>query len=624
MNPRRPAAALGLLPVVLCGLAAAVAFAFWAALPRAEKPHQAVPQPSSEGGYLGSGACAACHPSEHSSFSQTYHRTMTREAQELSFDGNASPQLPRVLELYGREFFLAKEGNVIRYRGPDLHLIGRTLSQIAQATDVSPAWRLEKSESTFRQAPEVSRELVLVTGSHHYLAFWIEGGNDQELRQLPFVYLLDEARFIPRKDAFLQPPDALPHVARWNSNCIQCHAVGGRPKQSEGVETTTGKFWEKYATTVAEEGISCEACHGPGKQHAEHYQSPWRRARARDQGEAKDIFLPDEHHGANASAACGQCHSYFLPKDATEWWDSGFANSFRPGESLDASRNVLRLQPRNEEEQEAERALGQDLSTIFWPDGSIMVGGREYNGLTTSACYLEGEGERKLSCAHCHSMHEGDPDKQLSKERIGDAMCTHCHSDVGADHTRHKPSSVGARCVNCHMPRTSYALLHGISSHHIASPSRQEPGPPNACALCHVDRDRAWIDRELSKFGAKGETGTLSASNLDSDPDSDDLPLAVTRALSGNAAERALFAYAFGTDEALHTAGRTISELVLPRLKSDPYAAIRLIAERSEKRVRSFTEPPNGATLRPSRLPTNADLDRLSSERDDTPIVISE
>lgn len=618
MNQLRAAAALGTLPALLCALGGVIAFTFWAALPRAEKPHKAVPETSSEGGYWGSGACAACHPSEHASFSRTYHRTMTRKAQELSFDGRASPRLPQVLELYGREFYLKREGSVIRYRGPDLHLIGKTLSQVARAEDVSPAWRLEKSESVFRQAPEVSRELVLITGSHHYLAFWIEGGKDQELRQLPFVYLLSEGRFVPRKDAFLQPPDALPHVARWNANCIQCHAVGGQPKQIEGVEESTGKFWEKYATTVVEEGISCEACHGPGKEHAEHYASPWTRALARRKDEAKAIFLPDEKHGENASAACGQCHSYFLPKDANEWWDSGFAKSFRPGESLDASRTVLRLHPSSEAEKAAEGALGQDLSAIFWPDGSIMVGGREYNGLTTSACYLKGEGDRKLGCAHCHSMHEGAPDKQLSPERAGDGMCTNCHPHVGAEHSRHKPSSVGARCVNCHMPRTSYALLHGISSHHITSPTWQESGPPNACALCHVDQDAAWIKSALSDFGSQEKTKTPPSKEPGG------LPWAVVRALSGNAAERAIFAYAFGTDEALGTAGPDVAETVLPRLKNDPYAAIRLIAERSEKRLRSFSGPRNGATLKRSRQPSTADLDRLSAERDNTPILISE
>jgi hypothetical protein len=168
------------------------------------------------------------------------------------------------------------------------------------------------------------------------------------------------------------------------------------------------------------------------------------------------------------------------------------------------------------------------------------------------------------------------------------------------------------------MPRTSYALLHGISSHHIASPTWQESGAPNACALCHVDRDASWIEHALGEFKSKGATGTSPSS------DPDELPLAVVRALSGNAAERAIFAYAFGTEEALRTAGPNVAETVLPRLKRDPYAAIRLIAERSEKRLRSFSQARNGATLHSRQLPNAADLDRLSAARDDTPILISE
>jgi hypothetical protein len=36
------------------------------------------------GGYLGSDACAACHPGEHATWAATYHRTMTQRATPTS------------------------------------------------------------------------------------------------------------------------------------------------------------------------------------------------------------------------------------------------------------------------------------------------------------------------------------------------------------------------------------------------------------------------------------------------------------------------------------------------------------------------------------------------------------
>ena len=47
------------------------------------------------------------------------------------------------------------------------------------------------------------------------------------------------------------------HVTRWNDNCVFCHNVAPNP----GRDPATGAF----STTVAELGIACEACHGPGR-----------------------------------------------------------------------------------------------------------------------------------------------------------------------------------------------------------------------------------------------------------------------------------------------------------------------------------------------------------------------
>src|SRR5690606_12057776 len=166
-------------------------------------------------------------------------------------------------------------------------------------------------------APSVERRIEMTTGSHHYQAFWVLGQRGNELWQFPFVYHFESQRFIPRDDAFLQPPDAKPHRARWNSNCIQCHAVMGQPAHDEASD--------RFESSVVELGIACEACHGPGRQHAERHKNPVTRYRQRA-SEAADptIVNPARLAPDRAAAVCGQCHSYFVPRDPKDWWQHGF------------------------------------------------------------------------------------------------------------------------------------------------------------------------------------------------------------------------------------------------------------------------------------------------------------
>src|SRR4030095_4011854 len=67
-------------------------------------------------------------------------------------------------------------------------------------------------------------------------------------------------------------------------------------------------------------------------------------------------------------------------------------------------------------------------------------------------------------------------------------------------HTHHSADSSGSRCYNCHMPNTTFGLLHAMRSHQVSSPTVHESiayGRPNACNLCHLDRTLAWTAEKL-------------------------------------------------------------------------------------------------------------------------------
>lgn len=405
------------------------------------------------------------------------------------------------------------------------------------------------------EVPSNPREVVLTTGSHHYQAYWVKGERDGELRAAPIVWHRELERLIPRHDVFLQPPDARDHLVRWNSNCLVCHATGAQP----GHDPATDAF----DTQAVELGIACEACHGPGAMHAERLRDPLARYLAQDDSRQRDIVHPSKIDRARSTQLCGQCHAYAYPRDEDEWWAHGYARSFQPGDELSASRVVL-------SPSSSAVVLNTEQDALFWPDGTIRVGGREYNGLAASRCFQDGSGDRRVACIDCHRLHGSDPNDQLSEEGAGGASCTQCHAGFDTEsHTRHPPGSSGSSCYGCHMPKVSYALYRAQRSHRIDSPSVKvaiQTGRPPACNLCHVDETLRWTQESLRGFGVNEEVELPV----------EELPLMARMALEGDAASRVIAADALGS-----IPGRSaLSRSVLAELLEDPYAAIRLVAAR--------------------------------------------
>jgi predicted CXXCH cytochrome family protein len=479
--------------------------------------------------------------------------------------------------------------------------------------------------------------------------YWVAGGAENELRLVPVTYLIAEQRFIPRRDAFLQPPGAAPHAVRWNSNCIQCHTTLGKPGHDENAA--------RFASEAVELGIACEACHGSGAAHVRKHQNPLARYAARFTSAADDsIVNPARLSHDRASEVCGQCHAYFVPNDETAWWKDGFASAFRPGDALERSRTLLAPPhfrgrptpregaPRGEGADEPALGAEAEAESAFWPDGTMRVGGREHNALAASACYTRGGEKQRISCLSCHSMHRSEPDDQLRAGDDVNSACRKCHGELAAratEHSRHRAGSSGNSCVACHMPFTSYALFKGIRSHRIDSPavpaSDADGARPNACNLCHLDKGLEWTRKALGAWG-----GTAGRAAGDAAPPSPpqtqnaEISYAVARLIAGDAAERAVFAWAFGLREARDASGSGWQAPYLAALLDDPYSAVRFVAARSlgafpEHALGNydFLAPPEArraardAVL--SRFPAERPrIDALLARQDTRPVSISE
>ena len=65
-----------------------------------------------------------------------------------------------------------------------------------------PGWEGPSSER-----PRITRQVVMITGSHHQQIYWYATGHDRSLNILPGVFLLDDRRWVPRSAVLLHPHD---------------------------------------------------------------------------------------------------------------------------------------------------------------------------------------------------------------------------------------------------------------------------------------------------------------------------------------------------------------------------------------------------------------------------------
>ncbi len=245
----------------------------------------------------------------------------------------------------------------------------------------------------------------------------------------------------------------------FNTSCHGCHV--SQLSTNYDLQTDT------YRTTWAEPGINCESCHGPAQEHV-------RVCQASPQGQTPmDLkiirtkhFSPDQ-----VNSMCGSCHAKMSPVSA----------SFQPGERFFDHFDLTTLEHPD-----------------FYPDGRDL--GENYTMTTwrMSPCVKSG----KLDCMHCHTSSGRYRFKEPANPN---AACLPCHQERvenAAAHTHHEVNSVGNRCIACHMPMTDFARM-ARSDHSMRPPTPATTlkfKSPNACNLCHNEKDATWADQQVRQW----------------------------------------------------------------------------------------------------------------------------
>ena len=553
-------------------------------------------------GYATSQRCEACHPSQYHSWHDSFHRTMTSYATPATVKGDFDDQ-----HLTG-DFYDVR----LSRRGDDFF-----------AEMVDPMWQfmVDNGARPDGPAPRVERRISMVTGSHHMQVYWVPANTGNRQLTLPFTYLLEDRRWVPRGDVFLHPPDEHHPEQEWNSGCIVCHTTGGQPRITDDGRTAESR--------VGEMGIACEACHGPGEAHIEANHNPWRRywLHLRGRGDPT-IVNPARLPARRASQVCGQCHALMEFDEHAVFMGDG--KKYVPGDDLEATQPLLRP---TQHTPAIAHHLAEDprfLKNYFWADGTTRVSSRDYSGMIESRCNQGGT----LWCGSCHEVHGGPSVNQLARGADGDAACARCHPAIGAaveKHTHHAAGSVGSRCYNCHMPYTVYGLLKAIRNHHIDSPTvtGRAGGDerPNACNLCHLDRSQRWTADKLAAWYGRAVP-----------PGLDDTPAGPAWLLSGDAILRAVAAWQYGWSGA--QAATKVDEAVpyLVAALGDSYAAVRYVAARALAHIDpeyrfDYLAPPDERARQATAIfarwrakhpidlaAVQALVDKLRRRRDDTPV----
>jgi len=258
-------------------------------------------------------------------------------------------------------------------------------------------------------------------------------------------------------------------VQVWNKGCYSCH-VSQEQKNYSSEE-------DQYKTAWLDFGTNCERCHGPGSEHLRHYAAP-----APSSTGSHDIVLQTRLDPARNTMVCAQCHSF---RDI-------YAEGFNAGDDYyDFFVPIL------------EYSQPLDKDPAYWPDGRTRRFSNDAFGLWQSECFLRGG----ATCVSCHSApHEVDIEKNVQLRPDANALCSQCHAAIQnalASHTHHATGSAGSSCVECHMPRTVSSIKAEIRDHSIGIPvpeNTMKYGIPNACNLCHRDRDPQWAREAMDKW----------------------------------------------------------------------------------------------------------------------------
>jgi Tfp pilus assembly protein PilF len=246
----------------------------------------------------------------------------------------------------------------------------------------------------------------------------------------------------------------------FNTSCFGCHVS----QMSKNYDLKS----DSYHTTWAEPGINCETCHGPSAGHVQLFHDlPTNQPAPAD---IKLIVL-SKLSIEQQNATCAPCHAKMSP----------VTMNFTPGDRYFDHFDLAGFE-----------------NADFYPDGRDLGENYTYTQWRLSPCAKSGQ----LDCIHCHTS---SGRYRFKDEAKANEACLPCHAKIVEDapaHTHHKAATAGNECISCHMPMTEFARMRR-SDHSMRPPTPATTlayNSPNACNLCHTNKDAAWSDKFVREW----------------------------------------------------------------------------------------------------------------------------
>ena len=247
----------------------------------------------------------------------------------------------------------------------------------------------------------------------------------------------------------------------FNTACYSCHV--------SQLSTNYDPKTDTYHTTWAEPGINCETCHGPSAEHNKIAKSTPKGQPLPELGIISTKTMTKQQR----NDLCSSCHAKASP----------LTLEYRPGERFFDHFDLVTLE--DPDYYQDGRDLGENYTLTSW---------------SMSPCAKSG----KLDCMHCHTS---SGRYRFKKEKFNDA-CMPCHADKVSsptEHTHHPAECEASKCISCHMPMTAFARMNR-SDHSMLPPAPATTiayKSPNACNICHTDKDAAWSDKYVREWRAR-------------------------------------------------------------------------------------------------------------------------
>ncbi|HJZ91445.1 MAG TPA: multiheme c-type cytochrome, partial [Gemmataceae bacterium] len=319
-------------------------------------------------GYLGPDACVACHAERVAEFRRTNHYHACRRPED-------SPMPP-----------------------------GFTQGRGAVPTDM-PGLHFEMTRSgdsfvhtSVNAAPTGEQRLT----DRISLAFGAGG--------------LDEVYFAWRGDLLYELPVAWLHpLDRWGHNPLRKYYSGDYARTGTGRCQECHNTWfeqipgsvNRYRPESFILGVTCERCHGPGREHVAFHQAHPRA----DSTHA--IINPARLSRERLLEVCTQCHSNAVGSRGPRF-------AYRPGEPL---ADYFRI-----------------LETRHPEDDHVA---NQVTYLRQSKCFQRSD---TLTCTTCHNPHRQTDHAAVRRS------CLSCHEPAACRERPRVPAAVRDDCAGCHMP----------------------------------------------------------------------------------------------------------------------------------------------------------------------------